>query len=123
MQNRKTTAYQYQGAVKGLLGHKQMLDSKHFKTDEFESQQLSMQLKQINSEDEESLCDEKDQPLVSLNMNIEQLNVFIQNIIKVINQHAKLLNNLHKEVIIRPTEKHVGDILNLLSLGFEKDKL
>lgn len=42
--------------------------------------------------------------LVKFNMNLSQLNDYLQSIIKVVNQHAKLLKNLNTEVQSRPSD-------------------
>jgi hypothetical protein len=44
-------------------------------------------------------------PLMKFNMDITQLTEFLNNIIQVVNQHAKLLHTLNKEVMNRTTEK------------------
>ena len=66
--------------------------------------------------------DDEDQ-LVKFNMNFTQLNDYLNNIIKVINQHAKILHNLNKEVQIRTTEKQIGEIFSVISAGLPYDTL
>jgi hypothetical protein len=41
---------------------------------------------------------DKVEPLVSFSMNLNQLNEYLWKIIKVVNQHAKLLHRLNHEI-------------------------
>ena len=50
------------------------------------------------------------EPLVRFNMDITQLKDYLDNIIQVVNQHAKLLKILNKEVMARTTEKQMADL-------------
>jgi hypothetical protein len=50
--------------------------------------------------------------LVKFNMNLDQLNDYLRSIIKVVNQHAKLLSTLNAEVALRPTEVHLEDLFS-----------
>lgn len=56
-------------------------------------------------------------------MNFSSLNDYLNNIIKVINQHAKLLNTLNQEIQVRTTEKAVGEMFTLISSGLPYDTL
>lgn len=49
--------------------------------------------------------EEPEEELVSFGMDLTQLNEYLNNIIKVINQHASLLNTLNTEVQMRATER------------------
>ena len=42
--------------------------------------------------------DPNSEPLVELNMDISQLKGYMDNIIAVVNQHAKLLHTLNSEI-------------------------
>ncbi len=61
--------------------------------------------------------DEGEEPLVSFNMNLTQLNEHLRKIIKVVNQHAKLIHTLNYEIQFRTTEKQVGELFNLIAAG------
>ncbi len=68
-------------------------------------------------------ADENDsEPLVSLNMNMNQLNEYLQGIIKVVNQHAKVLQNVNKELSLRTTESQIGEIFQMLAKVQGKQK-
>lgn len=45
------------------------------------------------------------EPLVRFNMDLSHLKDYLDNIIKVVNQHAKLLRTLNREIMVRTTEK------------------
>ena len=60
---------------------------------------------------------------MKLNMNYSQLNEYLNNIIKVVNQHAKLLQTLNHEVQHRTTEKQLGELFNLIANGLPYDQL
>lgn len=66
---------------------------------------------------------DEEQPLVSLNMNMQQLNEYLQGIIKVVNQHAKLLQNVNKELAARTTENQIGEIFEMLARGIPNKKV
>jgi len=42
--------------------------------------------------------EEEEDPLVTLGMDLTQLNEYLNNIIKVLNQHASLLNVVNNEI-------------------------
>ena len=44
-------------------------------------------------------------PLVQFNMDLTSLKDYLDNMIQVINQHAKLLKTLNREIMARTTEK------------------
>lgn len=44
-------------------------------------------------------------PLVQFNMDLSTLKDYLDNMIQVINQHAKLLKTLNREIMARTTEK------------------
>ena len=56
-------------------------------------------------------------------MNLSQLNDFLQNVIKVVNQHAKLLKTLNKEMQKRVTVGELDECFGLLNEGLWCDKL
>ncbi|CDW88654.1 UNKNOWN [Stylonychia lemnae] len=72
---------------------------------------------------EEQEDEEEEEELVKFNMNFTQLNEYLNNMIKVINQHAKLLNTLNKEIQVRTTEQQIGDIFTLISTGLPYELL
>ena len=61
--------------------------------------------------------DDDEEPLVSFNMNLSQLNEHLRKIIKVVNQHAKLIHTLNYEIQFRTTEKQMGELFNLIAAG------
>jgi len=67
--------------------------------------------------------EEDEDELVKFNVSFTQLNDYLNNIIKVVNQHAKLLDTLNKEVQLRTTEKQVGEIFTLVATGLPYDML
>ena len=56
--------------------------------------------------------------LVQYQIDITNLDSYMQNIIKVVNQHAKVLDQLAIEVSMKTNEHHLGDLLAVCSLGF-----
>ena len=47
----------------------------------------------------------------------------MDNIVKVVNQHAKLLDNVSEELDMRPHSKNVGELFAVLTQGFPYEKL
>ena len=50
-------------------------------------------------------------------MNVSQLNDYLRKIIKVVNQHAKLIHTLNDEIQHRTTENQMGELFNLIAAG------
>lgn len=73
-----------------------------------------------NDDDEEQ---EDEDELVKFDIKFEQLNEYLNNIIKVVNQHAKLLDTLNKEVQFRTTESQIGEMFTLISTGLPYDTM
>lgn len=65
----------------------------------------------------------KELPLVRFNMDLSQLKDYLDNIIKVVNQHAKLLHTLNREMMVRTTEKQMADLFILISAGLPYESL
>lgn len=61
--------------------------------EQFEDRQASQHAKLLNA------------PLVMFNMDLTTLKDYLDNMIQVINQHAKLLKTLNSEIMARTTEK------------------
>lgn len=57
------------------------------------------------------------------NMDIRTLNGYLNNIINVINQHAKILATLNEEVQVRTSEKQMGDLFQLIAAGLPYESL
>ena len=49
---------------------------------------------------------------------MSKLSDYLDNIIRVVNQHAKLLDDVSKELANRPLKQETGEFFALLSLGF-----
>ena len=47
----------------------------------------------------------------------------MDNIVKVVNQHAKLLDNVSEELDLRPHSTNVGELFAVLTQGFPYEKL
>ena len=56
-------------------------------------------------------------------MNLSQLDDFLKNIIKAVNQHAKLLQTLNSEMQLRVTERQMGEVLQVISDGLPYQRL
>lgn len=52
-----------------------------------------------------------------------QLSAYINSIIQVVNQHAKLLDNVSYELNMRPRKLEIGDMFHILSTSFPYDKV
>jgi hypothetical protein len=49
---------------------------------------------------------------------MSKLSDYLDNIIRVVNQHAKLLDDVSAELAKRPEKTETGEFFNLLSTGF-----
>ena len=67
--------------------------------------------------------DSDDNELVKLGVDMSQLSDYMDNIVKVVNQHAKLLDNVSDELDLRPHQTNVGELFAVLTLGFPYEKL
>lgn len=63
------------------------------------------------------------EPLVMFNMNLSHLKEYMDNIIQVVNQHARLLHTLNSEVQVRTSEKQMGDLFQLICAGLPYETL
>lgn len=61
--------------------------------------------------------------LISAEVNMSQLSSFMNHIIQVVNQHAKLLDTLSHELLSRPKKLEVGEMFNVLSHSLPYEKL
>ena len=61
--------------------------------------------------------------LVSCDVNMVELQQMMNNIILVVNQHAKLLDTIGTELAVRPLKKDVGEMFSLLSHAFPFHKV
>lgn len=52
-----------------------------------------------------------------------QLSNYMNSIIQVVNQHAKLLDTVSHELNLRPMKKEVGEMFNILTHGFPYDQV
>jgi hypothetical protein len=53
---------------------------------------------------------------------MSKLSDYLDNIIRVVNQHAKLLDDISKELTKRPEKNETGELFSLLSHGFPYEK-
>lgn len=60
---------------------------------------------QMNDQQETQHAKLLNAPLVQFNMDLSTLKDYLDNMIQVINQHAKLLKTLNREIMARTTEK------------------
>ena len=74
-------------------------------------------------EQDDLLMDSDDNELVKLGVDMSQLSDYMDNIVKVVNQHAKLLDNVSDELDLRPHQTNVGELFAVLTLGFPYEKL
>lgn len=61
--------------------------------------------------------------LISCDVNMGQLSTYMNHIIQVVNQHAKLLDTLTHELNCRPKKLELGEMFNVLSHSFPYDKV
>jgi hypothetical protein len=54
---------------------------------------------------------------------MSSLTLYMNHIIQVVNQHAKLLDNVSTELKLRPVKNEVGELFSLLSHSFPYDKV
>ena len=67
--------------------------------------------------------DSDDNELVKLGVDMSQLSDYMDNIVKVVNQHAKLLDKVSEELDLRPHSTNVGELFAVLTQGFPYEKL
>lgn len=53
--------------------------------------------------------------LISCDVNMSQLTAYMNTMIQVINQHAKLLDAVSYELGLRPLKKEIGEMFNVLA--------
>lgn len=53
---------------------------------------------------------------------MSKLSDYLDNIIRVVNQHAKLLDDISKELTKRPEKNETGELFSLLAHGFPYEK-
>ena len=61
--------------------------------------------------------------LISCDVNMQNLTGYMNNIIQVVNQHAKLLDSVSTELKIRPLKTEVGEMFSLLSHSYPFEKI
>ena len=61
--------------------------------------------------------------LIAADINMSQLSGFMNQIIQVVNQHAKLLDTVSYELNQRPRKTEVGDMFNILSFSFPHEQV
>ena len=61
--------------------------------------------------------------LITCDVNMVELQQMMNNIIQVVNQHAKLLDTIGSELAVRPLKKDVGEMFSLLSHTFPFQKI
>lgn len=52
-----------------------------------------------------------------------QLKDYLNTITKVVNQHAKLLDDVSKELAVRPQKNEIGEVFDLLSRAFPYERM
>jgi hypothetical protein len=60
----------------------------------------------------------KEKTLIQCSVDMDQLSTYMNQIIQVVNQHAKLLDQVTHEIAIRPKKQDLGDMFNILSHSF-----
>ena len=73
-------------------------------------------------ERDDLLSDPDDNELVKLGVDMSQLSDYMDNIVKVVNQHAKLLDKVSDELECRPKQMSVGELFGLLSHAFPYER-
>ena len=61
--------------------------------------------------------------LITGEINLTDLSEIVNNIIHVINQHAKLLDTVGNELALRPLKNDVGEMFNVLSLTYPHETI
>ena len=57
------------------------------------------------------------------NMNLSLLKEYLDNLVTVVNQHARLLHTINQEMQLRTSEKQMGDLFMLIAAGLPYDSL
>ena len=60
--------------------------------------------------------------LVKFGVDMSELSEYLDNIIQVVNQHAKLLDQVSSELAERPKATIVGELFSTLSLAYPYEK-
>lgn len=61
-------------------------------------------------------------PLVKFGVDMTELSEYLDNIITVVNQHAKLLDKVSEELEVRPKQNVVGELFSALSMAYNYDR-
>jgi len=61
--------------------------------------------------------------LISCEVNMNQLSSYMNSIIQVVNQHAKLLDTVSYELQLRPVTRDIADMFNVVSHAFPYNAL
>ena len=61
-------------------------------------------------------------PLVKFGVDMSELSDYLDNIIKVVNQHAKLLDKVSDELDMRPKATEVGELFSALTLAYPYER-
>ncbi len=61
--------------------------------------------------------------LISCEVNMNQLSSYMNSIIQVVNQHAKLLDTVSYELQLRPVKRDIADMFNVVSHAFPYNAL
>jgi len=72
----------------------------------------------IDAELELPKSDENGEPLVKFGVDMSELSDYLDNIITVVNQHAKLLDKVSDELESRPKSNVVGELFASLSQAY-----
>ena len=61
--------------------------------------------------------------LVQFELDMTQLKDYLNTITKVVNQHAKLLDDVSKELAVRPPKDELAEVFDMLSRAFPYERM
>ena len=76
----------------------------------------------LDEEGAESVEWENQDPLVKFGVDMTELSDYLDNLTRVVNQHAKLLDKVSEELDERPKKLEVGEMFNALSLAYPYER-
>jgi hypothetical protein len=65
----------------------------------------------------------KTRELINCDVNMYELQDLMNNLIRVVNQHAKLLDTVGHELAVRPVKSELGKMFNCLEKSFPEQLL
>ena len=70
----------------------------------------------------ESVGWEHQDPLVKFGVDMSDLSDYLDNLTRVVNQHAKLLDKVSEELDIRPKKLEIGEMFSALCMAYPYER-